>query len=54
MDISIPDTQQISSDPFSVLGQGKASQKVYSVNAFSDISDDDCEIPCSQNRMPHQ
>ena len=50
----IPDTQEISSDPFSVLDKPKPSKKVYSVDAFSDISDDDFEIPCSQNRMPPQ
>ena len=47
-----PDTQEISSDPFSVLDKPLPPKPTVRVEEYSNISDDDFMIPCSQNRLP--
>ena len=41
----------IDEDPFSVLDNGYA-EKDFKTTQYSDISDDDFEIPVSQKRLP--
>ena len=45
------DTQQLSPDPFAVLEKKSPPKPPVHVDQYSDISDDDFEIPCSQNRQ---
>ena len=48
----ISDVQEIPSDPFSVLDKPLPQKPTVRVDKYSDISDEDFEIPCSQNRLP--
>ena len=43
---------QYSDDPFKVLDQPLPPKSEIKVDQYSDISDDDFQIPCSQKRLP--
>ena len=42
----------IDEDPFSILDNGCYVEKSFKATQYSDISDDDFEIPVSQKRLP--
>ena len=46
------DVQVISDDPFDVLNKPLPEKSNIRVDEYSDISDDDFQILCSQKRLP--